>query len=146
MTPTATTDLPHVTVTTDGGCAPNPGFGAWAAVLRSGSVACKVITGWHPSTTNNRMEMQAAISALSALKRPCRVTLRTDSRQVIYAFERKRDRFGKLIHHDLLTKIYALRKVHRVTCQWVKGHAGDTDNEVCDAACAKLIQTRGAFD
>ena len=75
------TDQPEVIIYTDGACDPNPGPGGWAAVLRSGAHE-KVLTGHEPRTTNNRMELQAVIAALSALKQPCRVVLHTDSTYV----------------------------------------------------------------
>ena len=71
-------DLPEVTIYTDGACSPNPGPGGWAALLRAGDQE-KVLTGSEKQTTNNRMELTAAVRALQALKRPCRVKLYTDS-------------------------------------------------------------------
>ena len=74
-------DLPEVLIYTDGACDPNPGPGGWAAILRFGDRE-KVLTGAEPRATNNRMELQAVIAALTALKKPCHVQLHTDSRYV----------------------------------------------------------------
>ncbi|HEY4722954.1 MAG TPA: RNase H family protein, partial [Anaerolineae bacterium] len=76
---TSSPDLSEVIIYTDGACDPNPGPGGWAAILRFGAHE-KTLTGRDPDTTNNRMELQAVIAALSALKQPCRVILHTDSR------------------------------------------------------------------
>jgi ribonuclease HI len=142
--------LPRVTITTDGGCEPNPGAGAWAAILRHGNTI-KTLSGVNAATTNNRMELTAIAEALEALKKPCRVKLRTDSQIAVHAIcvglmlptckrRQKWERRGK--NMDLVRRIWAQLLVHWVTPIWVKGHAGDHDNEACDKICSQAM--RGA--
>lgn len=127
--------LPAVTITTDGCCKPNPGIGSWACVLRFGN-AYKEISGRSSGvTTNNRMELLAIISALRALKKPCRVILRTDSKVASAWIQNK---IGKKVARDnpditrMVGEARALCAQHTVTFQWVRGHNGDPDNERCD--------------
>ena len=143
------TSLKHVTITTDGGCDPNPGRGAWAAILRYGN-ACRTLSGFDPGiTTNNRMELLAVAEALEALKEPCKVKLRTDSMQCIYAIaaghmapstkrRQKWERKGK--NMDIVCRIWAQLERHHVTPVWVKGHAGDADNELCDEVASRVLR------
>ena len=137
-----------VEIFTDGACKGNPGPGGWGAIIRSGARE-KELSGGEPVTTNNRMEMLAAIRALQALKRPCEVTLYTDS---IYL----RDGITKWIHNwqkngwrtsdrkpvknaELWQELLAAAAPHAIQWRWVKGHAGHPENEradrlACDAA------------
>lgn len=139
--------LPQVTITTDGGCDPNPGAGAWAAILRFGNVS-KTLSGADPATTNNRMELTAIAESLEALKSPCKVKLRTDSQQSIFAVcagyfaedtkkRRKWEAKGK--NMDLVRRIWAQCARHEINPVWIKAHAGDHDNEACDRLCTEVI-------
>ena len=139
-------DLTRVEIFTDGACKGNPGPGGWGAIVRSGAHE-KELSGGERDTTNNRMEMMAAIEALNALKRPCHVILTTDS---VYV----RDGITKWIHGwqrngwrtankkpvknvELWQALLDAVKRHRVEWHWVKGHAGHPENERADAlACA----------
>lgn len=134
-----------VTIYTDGGADPNPGYGGWAAVLLYGEHE-KVLTGNEPNTTNNRMELQAAIQALSALKRPCVVELYTDSQYLrrgitewIEGWAAKNWRSnGKDIQNvDLWKILWPLTKKHTIEWHWVKGHAGNKYNEMVDELATK---------
>ena len=140
--------MTDVEIFTDGACKGNPGPGGWAAVIRAGAKE-KEISGGEPLTTNNRMELLAAIRGLEALKRPCRVALYTDS---IYV----RDGITKWIHGwrrngwrtadrkpvknaELWQELVDAAAPHRIEWHWVKGHAGHPENEradqlACDAA------------
>jgi len=131
-----------VYIFTDGACSGNPGPGGWGAILRFKGRE-KELSGSHPGTTNNRMELTAAIEALSELKRPCRVILQTDSRYVCdgiskgWAKSWRRNNWVKsdkkpALNPDLWEKLLNLCETHSVTFTWVKGHAGHTENERCD--------------
>jgi ribonuclease HI len=142
-----------VTIHTDGGCEGNPGPGGWAAVLRHGSFA-REISGGEPATTNNRMELLAAISALATLNRTCDVALFTDSAYLrngitkwIKGWKAKGWRTaGKqpVKNEDLWRQLDEHAARHRIEWHWLKGHAGHADNERCDelagAEIAKLRQ------
>lgn len=133
--------MKDVYVYTDGACRGNPGPGGWGAILVWGKYE-RELSGGEPMTTNNRMELLGAISALEALKEPCHVTLTSDSKYVIDAFtlgwvDNWREhgwRRGKdeLKNPDLWQRLYELCRVHRVDFVWVKGHAGHEYNERCD--------------
>ncbi|MBI4927002.1 MAG: ribonuclease HI [Anaerolineae bacterium] len=136
------TELANVTIYTDGACHGNPGPGGWGAVLLSGAHR-KELSGGFRRTTNNRMELMAAINGLEALKSPCRVRLLSDSKYLVDnynsgAAQRWRAkgwmRTSKLpaLNADLWERILRLCSLHRVTLEWVEGHAGNTDNERCD--------------
>ncbi len=140
------TDLPLVEIFTDGACRGNPGPGGWAALLRKGGRE-REISGGEPATTNNRMELTAAIRALESLNRPCRVELHTDSTNV-------RDGITRWIHRwrtnrwrttdkkpvknsELWQALIEAVDPHRVEWHWVKAHDGHPENERADAlACA----------
>lgn len=131
-----------VEIWTDGSCRPNPGPGAWAAILRSPYGREKKISGSEVLTTNNRMEMIAAIRALEALKRPCRVTLHSDSELVVRGMTLWLDRWqrdqwrtakGKPVENaDLWRSLVTAAAVHEVQWRWTRGHAGDPMNERVD--------------
>ncbi|HEV7288435.1 MAG: ribonuclease HI [Sphingomonadales bacterium] len=135
------TELPLVEIATDGACKGNPGRGGWGALLRMGTVE-KELSGGEPHTTNNRMELMAAIQGLKALNKPCRVKLSTDSRYVmdgltkwIKGWQRNgwktADR-KPVKNSDLWIELLDAAKPHRIEWQWVKGHAGHPDNERAD--------------
>ena len=136
--------LNHVIIYTDGGASPNPGLGGWAAVLYSPSHdATREIYGSEPDTTNNRMELTAAIKALEALKKPCEVDLHTDSSYLQNAFVKrwlsnwkrknwKTSTGSDVLNRDLWERLLELTKIHKVHWHWVKGHADDEKNNRCD--------------
>ncbi len=140
---------PHVIIYTDGGASPNPGKGGWAAILYSPAHKVeKEIYGGEPDTTNNRMELTAAIKALEALKTPCDVDLHTDSGYLQNAFVKKwlvnwqkknwrSSTGGAVLNRDLWEKLIELTKIHDVNWHWVKGHADDELNNRCDALVHK---------
>ncbi|HEX2981598.1 MAG TPA: ribonuclease HI, partial [Anaerolineaceae bacterium] len=124
--------LPQVTIYTDGACEPNPGPGGWAALLRFGEQE-KELSGYDPKTTNNRMELTAAVEALHALKRPCVVTFYTDSEYLrrgitewLPGWERRgwQRKGGSLANVDLWQALSAAVKPHRIDWHWLRGHAG----------------------
>ena len=135
------TEMSHVEIATDGACKGNPGPGGWGVVLRMGSTE-KEMSGGEKLTTNNRMELTAAIEGLNALKRPCRVTLSTDSRYVmdgltkwIHGWRRngwKTSDKKPVKNAELWQALIEASAPHRVEWVWVKGHAGHPDNERAD--------------
>jgi ribonuclease HI len=146
------TELPLIEIFTDGACRGNPGPGGWAALLRTAEKE-RELSGGEPLTTNNRMELTAAIRALQALKRPCSVQLHTDSQYV-------RDGITRWIHGwrnngwhtsdkkpvknaELWQELVAAAAPHRVEWHWVKGHSGHPENDRVDAlACAAADDQR----
>ncbi len=150
-----------IVIHTDGACFNNPGPGGWAAVLTYGDKRRELV-GSEPATTNNRMELMAAIAALEGLKQPCHVLLYTDSQYVIngitkwinswkrHDWKRKgwkakgEDNSCVVINSDLWQRLDAARQPHEVEWTWVKGHAGTVENERCDflaeAAAKRAMQ------
>ena len=144
--------MPEVTIFTDGGCVPNPGTGGWGAILVYGDTQ-RELSGGEANTTNNRMELTAAVEALEALTRPCRVTLYTDSEYVqkgitTWLPQWKRNNWkrksGAVKNADLWRALDAAVARHSVQWQWVKGHAGHPENERCDALASAEIERRKA--
>ncbi len=135
------TELPLVEIATDGACKGNPGRGGWGVLLRAGTTE-KELSGGEPHTTNNRMELMAAIQGLKALNKPCRVKLSTDSRYVmdgltkwIKGWQRNGWRTADkkpVKNSDLWIELLDAAKPHRIEWLWVKGHAGHPDNERAD--------------
>ena len=134
--------MKHVDIYTDGACRGNPGKGGWGAILVYGHLE-KELSGGEPLTTNNRMELLAAIEALSALKEPCEVTLTSDSKYLVDAIEKgwavswrargwRRADKSPALNPDLWEKLLDLLEKHKVTFVWVKGHVGHPYNERCD--------------
>ena len=144
-----------VVIHSDGACHGNPGPGGWAAVLVCGEHR-RELSGGVPATTNNRMELQAAIEALSALKEPCAVEFHTDSnylRDGITKWLRGWKRNGwrtatkqPVKNEDLWRQLDAAVAAHKIKWHWVKGHAGDAGNERCDAlATAAIAQVKSNY-
>ena len=137
-----------VEIFTDGACSGNPGPGGWGAVLRYGEVE-KEMSGGEPATTNNRMELMAAIMAIEAVKRPCEIHLHTDSeylRQGITTWIHSWKARGwktadkkPVKNVDLWQKLDAALKAHTVRWHWVKGHAGHPMNERADQLARDAI-------
>lgn len=138
--------LPHVIVHTDGACSGNPGPGGWGAILKFGEVE-KELSGGEANTTNNRMELLAAISALEALKRPAHVDIYTDSQYVrggitgwIFGWKKngwKTSDRKPVKNVDLWQRLDAALGEHQVKWHWVKGHAGHAENERADELARK---------
>ena len=145
-----------VEIFTDGACRGNPGPGGWAAILRYRGVE-RELTGYDPDTTNNRMEMMAAIGGLEALKRPCRVRLYSDSQYLrdgitkwINGWKRRGWRTADkqpVKNVDLWQRLDAASARHVVTWEWVRGHAGHPENERADAlARTRIAEAAGSSD
>ena len=138
-----------VEIWTDGGCKPNPGPGGWAAILKfRGTV--RELSGGEAETTNNRMELTAAIEALDALKRPCRVELHTDSQYVKNGITQWLSLWkargwrtmtkGPVKNEDLWRRLDEARTRHQVDWRWVKGHAGHEHNERADGLARRGLE------
>ena len=144
--------MDYVTIYTDGACSGNPGPGGWGALMQFGAHE-RELKGGEPQTTNNRMELFAAIAALEALKRPCTVNLHTDSTYL-------RDGITKWIINwkrngwktaakkpvknvDLWQRLEAAIQRHEIAWRWVKGHAGDPGNEAADALAQQGLDAYG---
>jgi ribonuclease HI len=141
------TDKPKVTVYTDGACEGNPGPGGWGVILRYGRHERK-LSGGEEDTTNNRMELRAALEALRALTEACQVTLFTDSEYLkkgitewLPNWKRRnwRRKGGKLANVDLWMKLDEEMSRHEVHWRWVRGHSGDMMNERVDKLAKKAI-------
>ena len=135
-------NLKHVVLYTDGGCIPNPGPGGYGVVLQYGKHRKELSSGFR-RTTNNRMEILAAIAGLEALKQPCRVTIYSDSQYLVHAIERGwaarwrangwwRNKEERAVNPDLWERLLRYCEVHQVKFMWVRGHAGNKENERCD--------------
>lgn len=142
-----------VEIFTDGACSGNPGPGGWGAILRYNG-RLKELSGGEKSTTNNRMELTAVISALEALKEPCHVVLTSDSKYIIDAvtlgWAKKwrangwmRNKKEKALNPDLWERLLELLEMHSVDFVWVKGHAGHPENERCDALAVEQSRKFG---
>ena len=141
-----------VEIFTDGACSGNPGPGGWGAILRSGAHE-KEISGGERLTTNNRMELMAAIKALEALKRSSTVMLHTDSKYVMDGLtkwlpkwkqngwrRREGNRWAEVKNEDLWRRLDELLQHHRVRFTHVRGHAGHVENERCDELAVAAYQ------
>jgi ribonuclease HI len=140
-----------VEIFTDGACSGNPGPGGWGALLRFNGTE-KELSGGEVLTTNNRMELMAAISALEALTKPCDVILHTDSRYVMDGITKYMPNWLKrgwktadkkdVKNQDLWQRLDSAAKPHKVTWEWVKGHAGHVENERVDELARRAIPAR----
>lgn len=139
--------MKKVNIYTDGACSGNPGPGGWGAVLEYGGRE-KHISGGEASTTNNRMELTAVITALEMLKESCEVTLTSDSKYVVDAIEKgwleswqkknwKKSDGKPALNVDLWQRLVPLLSRHNITFVWIKGHDGHPYNELCDAMAVK---------
>lgn len=142
--------LAHVKIYTDGACSGNPGPGGWAAILLFGDQR-KEISGYEASTTNNRMELRAAIEGLKALNVPCQVDLYSDSAYLVSAFTQNwltnwqnngwKNAAGQPVSNiDLWQELLALAEIHTITWHKVKGHADNEYNNHCDKLAVEAIQ------
>ncbi len=139
--------MKKVTIYTDGACQGNPGPGGWAALLRYGQHE-RVLTGSAAETTNNRMELTAAVEALQALKEPCQVELHTDSEYLrngitkwLPAWKRRgwKRKDGELKNVDLWQALDVAASRHQIDWLWVRGHAGNQENERVDLLARQAI-------
>jgi ribonuclease HI len=143
------TDPTPVVIYTDGACSRNPGPGGWAAILTYGD-SCREISGGEAVTTNNRMELMAAIAALEALKQPSHVELHTDSEYVmkgitqwIHGWKRngwKTKSREPVKNAELWQKLDEARQRHRIKWHWVRGHAGHPENERADELAREAMK------
>lgn len=140
--------MKHIYIYTDGACRGNPGPGGWGALLRYGKTE-KQISGAEADTTNNRMELTAAIEALGVLKEKCKVDLYTDSQYVLKGITQwlegwKKRGWRRADKHlvknaDLWQSLDELAAKHLVNWHWVKGHSGHTENELVDSIANQAI-------
>ena len=150
--------MQEVTIYTDGSSRGNPGPGGWGAVLQyrdsAGELHELELSGGYALTTNNRMELLGVISALEALKRPCKVRVHSDSQYVVNAFNQhwvagwlkrgwKNASKQPVKNVDLWKRLLAAMEPHDVTYVWVKGHAGHPENERCDALATAAADAPG---
>ena len=145
----------RVTIFTDGACAGNPGPGGWAAILTAGPHR-REISGYEPATTNNRMEVMAAIAALRALRAPSEVDLHTDSQYLRNGMSTWLERWKRngwrtadrkpVKNDDLWRALDALAQTHAVRWHWVRGHDGHPETERCDELANAAIRDRHGSD
>ena len=143
---------PFVEIYADGACSGNPGAGGFGALLRSGG-KCRELSGCEKLTTNNRMEMMGVITALEALKRPCRVRITTDSKYIVKGMTEwiegwkknnwKNSQKKEVLNRDLWERLLVAVKDHEIEWEWIKGHNGHYENERCDLLARKAIKKCG---
>jgi len=149
-------EMKKVTIYTDGACSGNPGKGGYGAVLIYNGTR-KEISGGYNKTTNNRMEIMAVLKALEALKEPCEVLLISDSKYVVDAINKgwvfswskngwMRNNKEKALNIDLWEKLLKIMSVHKVTFEWIKGHAQNIENERCDELARNAILHENLYD
>lgn len=140
--------MKHITIYTDGACRGNPGPGGWGALLRYGKHE-KILSGAEDKTTNNRMELAAAINALAALNESCKIDIYTDSQYLqkgitewINAWQKRGWKTAgkkKVKNADLWQALLAEHQKHEITWHWVKGHSGHPENEKADRIANEAI-------
>ncbi|MDD6174579.1 MAG: ribonuclease HI [Firmicutes bacterium] len=134
--------MKKIEIFTDGACSGNPGPGGYGAILRYGTYEKEISQGF-AETTNNRMELMAAIEALKLLKEPCKITLYTDSQYLVNGINKgwakkwkangwMRNKHEKALNPELWDQLLTLCEPHQITFVWLKGHAGHPENERCD--------------
>lgn len=141
---------PVVELFCDGACSGNPGPGGWGTILRCRGVE-KELSGGDTDTTNNRMELTAAIEGLKGLTRPCNVTVTTDSQYLVKGITEwlpgwirngwKNSKKEPVLNRDLWEELAEVAEKHVIIWQWVRGHAGHAENERCDALARKAIES-----
>ena len=148
--------MSEIIIATDGACRGNPGPGGYAALLQFGSVE-RMVSGFAPDTTNNRMELAAVIEGLSALKRPCTVKLLSDSKYVLDGITKWVFGWSKngwriktsglpVKNADLWQELLKVSRAHQIDWQWVKGHSGNTLNERVDAEAVRMAEIAELHD
>jgi len=152
---TENNSLQIVEAFTDGACSGNPGPGGWGVLLRYKDKE-KQLHGGEPDTTNNRMELMAAIMALEVLKRPCQIDLTTDSQylrqgitQWIHNWVKNNWRTANkkpVKNQDLWQRLHAATQQHKINWHWVKGHAGHRENEIADQLARQGLETAATND
>jgi len=141
----------HVTIYTDGACLGNPGPGGYGIVMMFMKHRREIARGYR-KTTNNRMEVLAAIVGLEVLEEPCRVTLVSDSQYLVNAISKgwakkwqangwKRNKKERALNPDLWERLLAVCEGHDVEFKWVRGHAGNKENECCDRLATHAAET-----
>lgn len=145
----STAASPQIEIHTDGACSGNPGPGGWGALLLHGTTE-KELSGGESLTTNNRMELMAAIRALESLKKPCRIALYTDSQYVQKGITEwlpgwirkgwKNSKGEPVKNQDLWQRLQEASSSHRIEWKWVKGHAGHAENERVDALARRAAE------
>ncbi len=147
--------MKNVEIYTDGACTGNPGRGGFGAVLIYNENEKQISRGYR-KTTNNRMELMAAVESLKLLKEPCKVTLYSDSKYLTDAINQKwlftwqkngwkKSDKKSVLNTDLWTELLNLIQVHNVTFIWVKGHAGNKYNEICDTLAVEAYSNRAEY-
>ncbi len=140
---------PAVDIYADGACSGNPGTGGFGAILKSGGKV-RELSGYENLTTNNRMELLGVISALEALKKPCRVRVTTDSNYIVKGMTEWLDGWLKknwvnsqkkeVLNRDLWERLLRASKTHEIEWIWIKGHSGHAENERCDRIAREEIK------
>ena len=148
--------MKEVVIYTDGACKGNPGKGAYAAVLLHGEHRKEIAAGYR-LTTNNRMELMAAIAALELLQQPCRIELHSDSKYLVQAindnwiagWQKKgwiNSKKEPVKNQDLWKRLLKVIDSHDITWKWVKGHAGNKENERCDLLANEAVSAEGLLE